>query len=221
MALTNLMYNKIHFDSDEEIFFAMWLQELDNAGYIAAWEKNTKPIPLTHGLKLKYKRETKLKTKIKIDDKEKILLNPSEYTPDFNIHWTKLGLEKFVFNLLYDNNLTVERRKREHFHTDPSTALFFTNEYNETWIEIKSTFDFNNMSRLFINNQKFVWERHQIFVNLVEPVALFKKTFLPLQCEPYFRYKKVPKKAQAAGKKIGDWKIDWTPRTIKEYLNEQ
>jgi hypothetical protein len=75
------------------------------------------------------------------------------------------------------------------------------------------------MEREFKVKQKFIWHYLQIFVNLVEPIELFKKTFLPSEAAPYFKYKKVPKKAQAKGKKVGDYKFDWKPKTITEFLN--
>lgn len=85
--------------------------------------------------------------------------------------------------------------------------------------EVKPDFDWQNMQRLFVNNQKFIWQSKQIFVNLVEPIELFKNTFLPAEAAPYFRYKVLSKKALLKGKRKGDFKFDWIPKTIKQFLD--
>lgn len=211
MSLTNLKYEDVYFDSDEEVFFAMWLEELKNHGYVADWRKMYHPIILTTGLKVPYKKVTQLKTKVKVEDKEKTLLNPSQYTPDFRVYFTEKGYEKLAswiavgdFNpsaLFYaDNN--GEQQKEMVMHV----------------VEVKPSFDQQNMERLFKNNQKFIWDKYKIFVNLVEPVELFKKTFLPLQAAPYFKYRKSPTGKNKGVKQIGDWKMDWQPKTINEFL---
>ena len=219
MSLTNLMYKEIHFDSDEEVFVAMWLEELRQRGYIRFWKKVKDSISLTDGKKIPYLKVTKLKTKSKVEQKDFILLSSSEYTPDFEITWDVKGLNKFLYQIT--ENIYHQRHVKERGGiTDPRTAVFFSSEYNTTVLEVKPGFDQNNMERLFKNNQRFIWDKYKLFVNLIEPIDLFKKTFLPLAAAPYFRYKKVPKKALAKGKKIGDFKFDWQPLTIEEFLDK-
>lgn len=218
MSQTNLMFKEIHFDSDEEVFMAMWLEELKEKGYIACWKKIIEPIPLTKRYKIEYTKSTQLKTKIKKEKKEFTLLRPSEYTPDFEIHWTRTGFEKFLYNLIA-HKLSTDRREYEQLITDPHKALFFSKEYNETLVEIKPAFDMQNMERGFVHKQKYLWDKLQIFVNLVEPVELFRKTFLPLLAASYFKYKKSPTGKNKGKKGPGDWKMDWIPKTINEYLN--
>lgn len=211
MGVAELIYTGVKYDSKEEVWFAMWLAELEKAGYIASWVKNVRSMILTKGLKVPYKRVTQLKTKVKVEDRQKILLNPSEYTPDFRVHFTEKGHDLFC------SWITI--------HDLNPNALFFTNndgiqqkDIPMYVFEVKPNFDQNNMERLFRNNQKFVWDKHQIFVNLVEPVSLFKKTFLPLEAESDFKYKKAPTGKNKGKKKVGDWKVDWTPKTLKQYV---
>ena len=52
------------------------------------------------------------------------------------------------------------------------------------FIEIKPSFDMNNMQRLFSINQKWMYLEHEIYVQKVIPVGpkktcLFAKTFVP------------------------------------------
>lgn len=202
---TTLIYRGVKFDSDEEVYVAMWLQELKEAGFVKDWMKCVTPIQLTNGLKLKYVKNTQLKTKLKVENKEHTLLKPSEYTPDFEINWTYDGWKQFISGIYND------------FDKD---KLFFNRNYvASTFLEVKPEFDQNNMERAFRMNQKFVWDKHQIFVNLVEPVSLFKKTFIPLAATPYFKYKVSTKKMLAKGKTKGDWKFDFEPKTLNEFLS--
>lgn len=211
MSVTNLKYQDIFFDSDEEVFFAMWLEELKNHGYVADWRKMYHPMILTTGLKVPYKKITQLKTKIKVEDKEKTLLNPSEYTPDFRVYFTEKGYENLAswiavgdFNpssLFYAEN-NGEQKKEMVMHV----------------VEVKPAFDQQNMERLFRNNQKFVWDKHKIFVNLIEPIALFEKTFVPLEAMPYLVYRKKPTSAKNKHKNVGDFKYNFKPKTINEFL---
>jgi hypothetical protein len=201
------MYAGVHFDSDEEVYVAMWLEELKSKRLVKYWEKYQESFPVTKGLKVTWTEFVKLKTKTKTVERNRTLLRPSEYTPDFKICFTEKG-----FDLLCCN---VDKFK--------ASSIFYSNNSFgalTTFLEVKPSFDMQNMERLFVNNQKFIWDKYQIFVNLVEPMELFKKTFLPLEAASYFRYKIVPKKAQAKGKKVGDWKMDWTPKKIKQFLNE-
>jgi hypothetical protein len=213
MSLTNLKYQEVFFDSDEEVFFAMWLEELKTHGYVVQWNKLYHPIILTKGLKVPYKKLTQLKTKLKVEDKEKHLLKPSEYTPDFRVYFSEKAYDSIAsfievgdFNptaLFYAEN-DGEQRKEIVMHT----------------VEVKPHFDQNNMERLFVNNQKFIWDKYKIFVNLIEPIELFKKTFVPLQAMPYLVYRKKPTSVKNKHKKVGDFKFDFTPKTIEQWLDE-
>lgn len=196
---TSLVYNGVKCDSDEEVFVAMWLQELKEADYIKCWTKTEMPFPMTQGLKRNYIKETQLKTKLKQEIKTNILLRPSEYTPDFIVNFTKKGVDKFVGLLEPANGF--------------KPGMLFYKNTPGVILEVKPTFDQNNMERLFKLNQKFLWEKDKIFVNLVEPVALFEKTFIPLAAIPYFQYKRGTKT-----KNVGDWKFDFEPKTLTQYL---
>lgn len=207
---TTLVYEGQKFDSDEEVFVAMWLEELKQAGYVKRWSRATEAINMTSGLKIPYTKITELKTKTKHEKKELTLLRPSEYTYDFEVTWAFKGIETFLYGI-YNEAPTL----------NPKERLFFTSDFNKTLLEVKPHFDQNNMERLFVLNQKFLWDKHKIFVNLVEPIELFRKTFIPLAAAPFFQYKVVPKKAAAKGKVKGDWKFDFKPIFLKQFLDEK
>lgn len=218
MSATNLKYRDRYFDSDEEVFFAMWLQELQDKGYVKTWYKVKDSISITQGMKIIFTKRTQLKTKLKEENKEFTLLRPSEYTADFEIIWTPEGIKKFLYQITENAQYGEKRMIAGGFITDPRDALFFSTSYTQTHVEVKPSFDQQNMERLFVLNQKFIFDKYKIFVNLIEPGELFKKTFLPLEAAPYFKYRKSPTGRNKGIKKVGDWKMDWQPKTINEYL---
>lgn len=202
MPATNLFYKDTHFDSDEEVFFAHWCEELKNHPneYILAWEKIKEPMAMTDGLKVTYQEEKVMKTKTKIVTKTKELLKASEYTPDFRILF---GPGPFL-SLIHD-------------FFNPK-ALFYTNKFPEAIIEVKPDWDMQNMTRLYKLNQKFIWDKYDTFVNLVHVEDLFKATFVPAESLPYFTYKKAPTGKNKGKKGVGDFKLDWEPKTLKQYV---
>ena len=151
--------------------------------------------------------------KKQVDDETSILeieyfRNKNCLTVNFQIYFTIDAYEKIIVGEI-----------ENHYYDNRVKDVILWDSGNSVYVEVKPSFDQNNMERLFVNNQKFIYDKCKLFVNLVEPIELFKKTFLPLAAEPYFRYKVVPKKAAAKGKKKGDYKFDWKPRNITEFLN--
>ena len=194
------VYKGIKLDSKEELHVARWLEELKKVGLVLDW-KRADSIKVTTGLKKTWVKETQLKTKLKLEEKNDVLLRPSVYTPDFNVTFTSKGLKLFV------GILDV----KEYI---PNKLFYKTLNIN-VLLEIKPIFDKNNMERLFRLNQKFIWETQKTFVNLVEPISLFKKTFIPLESIPDFKFKRNTKT-----RNIGDWKLDFKPLTLKDFLHE-
>jgi hypothetical protein len=197
-----VVYKGILMDSDEEMFFAAWLDEMMDHNLVFSWEKCQDAILLTPGLKIPYVKTTQLKTKVKYENKEYTLLRESEYTPDFKVQFTNEGFKKFVYFFREQKG-------------NPKDFMFYTNKESEVWFEVKPSFDYQNMTRTFTNNQKFTWDVHKIFVNLIEPEELFEKTFMPVSVMSYFKYIKGNKKL---GKKPGDWKTKYIPKTIDQFL---
>jgi hypothetical protein len=96
---------------------------------------------------------------------KELKLRGHEYTPDFEVCW-KLGAI---------NELKLG------IHNWPLLAGF---SMEKSIIEIKPSFDAHNMTRLFKLNQKWVYSKYGIYVELVIPEKLFEKTF----CPDRFRY---------------------------------
>lgn len=158
------VFEGIAYESYNELHFLYWVKELKSAGYIEHIERSPSYI-LTEGLSNFYTEQNKRKSTG--TTKTQMLLRPSVYTPEFIITWNIHRYRDFVW--LLGSGSKCDRN------------LVGKNENGKilTWIECKSRFDFQNLTRLFINNQKFIYRIHGIFVNLVKIPDFFQKTFTP------------------------------------------
>ena len=193
------------YDSQEEVWMSMWLEELQKAGYVRFWRRNVDPILITPAYKIDYVKKIELKTKTKYEEKEFTLLQDLQYTPDFELAFTKKGY---------------------HFFCSPRSGnvkpnrYFFQRQDETFFIEVKPTFDQHEKTAKFSLIQKFLWDKYRMFVDLIIPEHLFKDTFMPLAAMDDFRYKKAPTGKNKGKKKAGDWKVDYIPKTLKEFINE-
>jgi hypothetical protein len=100
---------------------------------------------------------------------------------------------------------------REHIYTPEFEVVWKKDlgimfcKNNVSYIEIKPLYDQNNMTRLFKINQKWMFAKHNILVNLLVPEKLFQETFTPKE------YLKT-----ATGKRR---KIKWKIKTFEEWIN--
>jgi hypothetical protein len=150
MAKKKWFYNDMQLDSEEELQFAEWLNEATEHGYVSKWEYH--PYEFTLSGKITYRKEQQLKTKVRYTNPT--LLQPHIYTPDFSIWFTEKFLEKFNILPLCEADTVYT-------------------------IDIKGTFGRFNDSRLFSINQKWVYEKHQVYIHKLIPVKFFQQTFVP------------------------------------------
>lgn len=159
--MINKEFYNIKFDSDEELHFAYYLEELKDKGFIKSWDKNIDPLELTDGILWKYKYLSKNGVKTKTQN----LMRSSVYTYDWNIYWEEKAHGIFVTEL---DEVDM-----------PKISTPFVSQGNISRVETKGDFDKNNMTRLAINNIKFIWYRHSIFISLIKVPTIFKETFTP------------------------------------------
>lgn len=202
------VYRDIECDSDEEVYFLMWCFELQEKGYIDKVER-APTFKLTDGWINEYEEQLKTKTKIK----HQTILQPSEYTPDFLLTFSEDKYKKLVW---LKSTLRIEDKMDKLFIGTNDARIFLTSGYDngnsgfpytQVLVEVKPTFERNNMVRLFGINQKQMWSKYGIYVNLVKIPDFFKKTFVPSE------YLKTNK----SGK---DRKINFKYKLIDEYLKE-
>jgi hypothetical protein len=152
-------YLDLPYESNEELYFLYWCEELIKKGIIASVNRG-KTFVLSEAVKQEYQVEKQLKNSIKIVTKSKTLLRDHVYSNDFNVYFRQD--KTHLFNFEYCGSKTIN-------NVDYTTAYF----------EIKPIYDQNNMTRLFSINQKWVFDKYGQFINLFVPEKVFTNTFFP------------------------------------------
>lgn len=182
-------YKGIPYDSLEELAFLQWASELQKAGYIRSIQRSPSFL-LSDSVSKDYVIQKVTTSKPAIQN----LLQGHSYTPEFYIIWNKEAKHKFVWTM-------DEACKFERVFIGDEMA----NGTIQTYVEIKPLWDQNNMERLFKVNQKWMWQRHTIFVNLIKCPELFAATFTP---------------GEYLTTKTGRARtIKWEVKTIGQFLN--
>lgn len=177
-------YEKGIYRSYEEVYFIWYLQELFKRGYISMVRYEFDHYNLSDSLWIHTTEQLVTKTNIK----ERQLFKRHSYTPDFNIYWNSnaYGLLTNIFG-----------------NASHSLAIPFWNKISR--IEIKGNFDRHNMTVVFRMNQKWVWSKYHIYIQLVKIPLFFKTSFTPS------RYLK-------QNIKKGDRAIDFNTETADNFL---
>lgn len=165
------VFNTIEYDSLEELGMLQWLFELKTQGIVKSIRRAESYL-LCDGLYNNYAEQMK---RVNSRPVAQNLLHGHSYTPEFEVVWdyTK-ARDLFVWDHL-GKACKFDKLFIGRFVVNP------TNQAAEfvTIIEVKPSFDQNNMERLFKLNQKWMWDKHKIFVNLVKIQELFPKSFTP------------------------------------------
>ena len=150
--------------SMEELYFVWWLCDLKDEGYVEdAWYEDD-TFTLSKGYSKLYTKRMKTKTKVE----EEAVLPSLVYTPDFKIKWTEKARGVFYHDLVSEEKVTHGRK-----------PLYSLGEDLVSYVEIKPSFDFNNMTRYVKIKINWLFSEAGIFVNLVKVPDIFKSTFVP------------------------------------------
>lgn len=160
-AIRTFKYKDWNLDSQGEVDFCYYLEELEKAGYIEDFKRGMSYC-LSNSLVNTYKTTSKKG----IIQKSQTILSSHVYTPDFQIYWTKEGRKLFTYTL-GENKIT-------------KPFILDWTEYSI--IENKPAFDFANMTRLSSLNIKWMWDKYGIYVQKIVNDELFAKTFTPKAC---------------------------------------
>lgn len=142
-------YKGIKFDSQEELDFVYFLEDL-NIPY------TYQPESLILAEPVKETITVKLKTKEK--KKEITLLQGCSYTADFVI-----------------KNSDIDKQLADKLNLKESSDSNY-------WIDIKANYIANNDDVKFSVIRKWVYQKHNIYINKVQPSTLFQRTFCPDRC---------------------------------------
>jgi len=202
--VTSGTYNSIDYDSLDELAMLQWLFELKAYGYIKKIER-AESFLLCDSLVNNYAEQLK---KVSSRPMTQTLLHGHSYTPEFKITWDKKARDKIVWmseDACKFDKVFVGRNIIPPMVPFDTSKRHYTDRDIITYIEVKPSFDQNNMERLFKINQKWMWEKHSIFVNLVKVQELFPKTFTP--------------KAYLTTPTGRVRLIKWKAKTLSNYLN--
>jgi hypothetical protein len=156
------------FDSNEEREFYHWLMELKEKGIINNIVHQPESFRLSDQRKLRIEKHLKKSSKIV----DMHFVNKHIYTADYLIFWNKEYLNKVFFELDFKGIVPINFKSLFAANEDVNGEFY-------SYFEVKGTFDQNNMTRLFVINQKWILDIHDIYINLVIPSELFLKTFVP------------------------------------------
>jgi hypothetical protein len=195
--MPKIVYNGIEFDSEEERLFYLYVQELKDNGWIKDFSFHVDEFVLSETVKYKWTKEMKTKKVIQ----ESTLLHGHVYSPDYKIYWEPKAHGIFYINIC-DCGAKID------------TVPFINNIGADgkdagTYIEVKPSFDMNNMQRLFAINQKWVFKEHNILVQKIIPIG--KKTCL-------FAETFVPKEAMLTAKTKQPKKYKFETKTLSQFL---
>ena len=137
-------------ESNLEMYFKWWLEECQEHGLIKGFERSG-PFLLADDVFVQTKKG------------KKKLMQDQIYTPDFKIYVEE------------DNRFFKDIDKLEDLPV--TKPLLYRN--GVCYVEVKPTFDSQNMTRLFSINQKTMWSVHNVYINLAKMPKFFGKTFVP------------------------------------------
>ncbi len=191
-----IKYKNWVLDSEEELFFCYWMEELKEAGYINEFSRIEDPILIFDKVSFDFFIRGKKEVKPLI----KSILRPLSYTPDFFISWTEKA-----------DSVFIAIRNNEYYAVSFKKCIFYTEEDMTSVIDVKGTFRNPRIltATTFPIIQKILAYKG-IYVQKIVPFGksgLFAKTFTPNQYNftPTGKFKKIP------------WKV----LNLNQYLNNK
>lgn len=173
----NDLAKQSYIDSDEEVYFYWWCLELASMGLITF-------TPKVQGFLLsKPLNYTRIKVMKRVEDKkyDVSFIREHVYTPDFLIKWDfDVSKHKLFSNYVFFDGKECKSSFNAPFVIQEPNENY---DFYRSWFEVKSPFDFQNMTRLATINQKWVYDKFGEIINIVKVGAtkgsLFDKTFTP------------------------------------------
>lgn len=158
---SEIVYNGMEFDSKEELQFFYWLEEALANDLVKAFSYQPSEFFLSDKLSMS---RTVVSKKGKCSEKEYTVLQPHIYTADFKISFTN----KFI-DLIKDTD--AEKYFKYLLTID-----------KDIFLDIKGSFNRNGGDRVFSVNQKWVYQKYNVFVHKIVPYDLFNATWCPEKC---------------------------------------
>lgn len=208
MIISNktIEYKDWVFKSDLEYQFCLYLEQLQEAGFIQEFGYETVKFQLSPSVHSYYMKQ--LKTKIK--EEKEFLMRENTYQPDFPIKWSEKAKNVFYLN----RDVPITCKVTDIPFRLSKDSVFVGEENLITFAEVKPKFEGKlKSSTEFMLIQKQLWQDKGIFVQKIQPEVLFKQTFVPDKLIASNVYQKQSK----FGTK-GSSKYKFYVRDLQEYL---
>lgn len=150
------------FDSNQEMYFAYWLEDLKQKGLVIDYVYEPAPFILSNDVKIQWNKQLKTKQK----SQESKILSSLQYTIDFKVVWS----EETDSILTYTDGGTYD---------SSPTKLIYRDSNNISYIEIKPSFNYQNMNRHVKVKIAWVYDKYGKYIQIISPFKLFRDTFFP------------------------------------------
>lgn len=191
------------FQSDEEMYFYWYLRELEEYGYTQSYKYQPKPFPLFSPMRYEWTEQLKTKQK----QRKSTLLKAHEYQADFLIFWTQKA--HLIFHTCIGDGIKIET---------PFVSNGSLNGRYYSVIDVKGTYDQQDNIRRFSISQKWVWEKHEIFVQKIVPVPQVDKNGKCVPAGALFPTSFTPRRYNLTNKSMARRKINFHKRLLTAFV---
>ena len=196
--------------SDEEKHIKLWLDECIKAGYVISYEEQPAFILFNEVL-----TNATITLKTKKVTKSIPLLQERVYTADFIVKLADKAKGIFFIDI-------------DDINTKSDLNYLLRSNDGYCYFEVKASNynDVVNTERFFLSRtQPLMYEKFNIYVNLVKPLLLFENSFVPKVLMHELYYKKDVYTGKGDKKKlkarVGDKKHKFVYRTLGEFVNSK
>ena len=197
------------FDSKEELYFKWFVEELLAFDVISDYKYHPKPFVLSTG----FEYDVYAKSKPTKKPRTLSLLQNHEYTSDFVLNWTPK-----LKGILWEPISSV--------HHDSMKNFPFIANYNKALdmhysvIDVKGSFigPHNTTAITFPLNQKWVWEKYNIYVNKIVTHPRITKAGASIPSNALFLKTFVPDRFLLTDRDMTPRAIHYRKRSIAQYL---
>jgi len=165
-------YNGEQYASKEEIYFSWFLDDLKELSHIKYTWYQPETFTLIPAPKYCWTQKNVKST----TEKKGNIMDSLKYTPDFQIVWSRKGIEDYVY-ILNKENISMRSRNRKPFvairdKDDTGGDLI-------SYVDVKGSFGQHGDAVKFPVLQKTIFLTKGIYVEKIVPKKLFAKTFYP------------------------------------------
>lgn len=197
-----------HTDSNEEVYFEWWLEELKEAGYVSYFRRCQ-----SFTLAPKVERVVHIRRPRSVKRKAIEIIPEVTYTPDYLVEWAEPAIGLFVLDM--DRGYTAA--PSHHLWGIYGSATYMSPPVVHTWIEVKGMLNLT-AKMLDMKNREaklraaWLYHRHGMIVSILRlgpfKRSLFDRTF-------------TPKRFLLCDRTAKPRKLHFKPRTLQEFVAGQ